>query len=84
MGCNGTCARAHTHTHGLRISGTVGPIAVVFWFVVREPTVIGLFTKYGTWTVFHVRTCTPLFCISGTTSAIMSKFRIGIIELEVG
>ena len=27
---------------------------------------------------FHVRTCTPLFCISGTTSAIMSKFRIGM------
>ena len=59
MGCNGTCARAHTHTHGLRISRTVGPIAVVFWFVVREPTVIGLFTKYGTWAVFarsHVHT----------------------------
>ena len=27
---------------------------------------------------FHVRTCTPLFCISGTTSAITSKFRIGM------
>ena len=27
---------------------------------------------------FHVRTCTPLFCISGTTSAIMSKFRISM------
>ena len=47
MGCNGTCARALTHTHGFRISGTVGPIVVVFWFVVRGPTAIGLFTKYG-------------------------------------
>ena len=27
---------------------------------------------------FHVHTCTPLFCISGTTSAIMSKFRKGM------
>ena len=27
---------------------------------------------------FHVRTCQLLFCISGTTSAIVSKFRIGM------
>ena len=43
------------HTHGFRISRTVGPITIVFWFVVREPTVIGLFTKYGTWAVFFSR-----------------------------
>ena len=39
---------------------------------------MGFSPNMGHGQLFHVRTCTPLFCISGTTSAIMSKFRIGM------
>ena len=79
MGCNGTCARAHTYTHGLRISRTAGPIAVVFFYSwLESQQLLGFSPNMGRGLFFHVHTCTPLFCISGTTSAIMSKFRIGM------
>ena len=70
----------HSFTHTASVSQErLGRLLSFFGSWLESQQLLGFSPNMGRGLFFfHVRTCTPLFCISGTTSAIMSKFRIGM------